>query len=268
MSGRAAMSRAWLGTLLLVASAAAYSTAGFFTRLIQVDAWTLLFWRGLFGGSFLAGVVRGAGARPAVAVDPRHGLGGRAGRGLLGGRDGVLPERHAAHRRRRRMVIDAAIPFITAALAWADPGRARERVDAAAPRPLPSPAWRSWRDRRSRTASSRAMLLAFAMAVLMALVIVLIRRKRGVNMVPAVCGSAFLCALIVWPFASAACRSTRDELRPAGAVRRQPVRHGPAAARLRHAAGLGDARRADRRAADAARHAVGLARLRRAAGDR
>jgi drug/metabolite transporter (DMT)-like permease len=40
------------------------------------------------------------------------------------------------------------------------------------------------------------------MAVLMALVIVLIRRKKGVNMVPAVCGSAFLCALIVWPFAS------------------------------------------------------------------
>ena len=44
--------------------------------------------------------------------------------------------------------------------------------------------------------------LAFAMATLMALVIVLIRRKRGVNMVPAVCGSAFLCALIVWPLAS------------------------------------------------------------------
>jgi len=40
------------------------------------------------------------------------------------------------------------------------------------------------------------------MATLMALVIVLIRRKRGVNMVPAVCGSAFLCALIVAPFAS------------------------------------------------------------------
>ena len=51
------MNKVWLGTLLLVASATAYSTAGFFTRLIQVDAWTLLFWRGLFGGSFLAAVV-------------------------------------------------------------------------------------------------------------------------------------------------------------------------------------------------------------------
>src|SRR5215510_15164893 len=51
------MNRVLLGTLLLVASATAYSTAGFFTRLIEVDAWTLLFWRGLFGGSFLAVVV-------------------------------------------------------------------------------------------------------------------------------------------------------------------------------------------------------------------
>jgi len=49
--------RALLGTVLLTASAAAYSTAGFFTRLIHVDAWTLLFCGGLFGGSFLAAVV-------------------------------------------------------------------------------------------------------------------------------------------------------------------------------------------------------------------
>ena len=64
-------------TLLLIASATAYSTAGFFTRLIQVDAWTLLFWRGLFGGGFLAIIVVCPAARPAVAGDPRHGLGGR-----------------------------------------------------------------------------------------------------------------------------------------------------------------------------------------------
>jgi len=36
----------WLGTALLVASAIAYSSAGFYTRLIQVDVWTVLFWRG------------------------------------------------------------------------------------------------------------------------------------------------------------------------------------------------------------------------------
>ena len=50
-------SRIWLGTVLLAGSAVAYSSAGFFTRLIEVDAWTLLFWRGLCGGLFLTLVV-------------------------------------------------------------------------------------------------------------------------------------------------------------------------------------------------------------------
>jgi drug/metabolite transporter (DMT)-like permease len=44
--------------------------------------------------------------------------------------------------------------------------------------------------------------LAFAMAAVMALVIVLIRRKQGTDMTPAVCASAFLCSLIVAPFAA------------------------------------------------------------------
>lgn len=38
-----------LGLILITASAIAWSTAGFFTRLIPLDNWTLLFWRGLFG---------------------------------------------------------------------------------------------------------------------------------------------------------------------------------------------------------------------------
>ena len=40
-----------LGLLLVTASAVAWSTAGFFTRLIHLDSWTMLVWRGLFGGS-------------------------------------------------------------------------------------------------------------------------------------------------------------------------------------------------------------------------
>ena len=44
-------------------------------------------------------------------------------------------------------------------------------------------------------------VLAFGMAVLMSLVLVLIRRNPGVGMLPAVGLSAFLCALIVLPFA-------------------------------------------------------------------
>lgn len=38
-----------LGALLLLLSAVCWSTAGFFTRLIPLDPWTILFWRGVFG---------------------------------------------------------------------------------------------------------------------------------------------------------------------------------------------------------------------------
>ena len=38
------------GLLLVAGSAIAWSTAGYFTRLINLDVWTILFWRGIFGG--------------------------------------------------------------------------------------------------------------------------------------------------------------------------------------------------------------------------
>jgi drug/metabolite transporter (DMT)-like permease len=43
------------GFLLVTAAAIAFSTAGLFTRLIASDVWTILFWRGLFGGLLIAG---------------------------------------------------------------------------------------------------------------------------------------------------------------------------------------------------------------------
>ncbi len=195
------MSKLLLGTLLLIASAAAYSTAGFFTRLIPVDAWTLLFWRGLFGGAFLAIIVvvqqRGR-LWPAIRAMGIEGV-------LVAICSAVATVCFLNAMRLTSvadvMVIDAAIPFVTAGMAWLILGQ-RE----------------SWWTLSATIAAFAGMaimagpavasghflgdLLAFAMAVLMALVIVLIRRKRGVNMVPAVCASALLCALIVWPFAS------------------------------------------------------------------
>ncbi len=41
------------GVVLIAGSAVAYSSAGFFTRLIHVDLWTLIFWRGLSSTLFL-----------------------------------------------------------------------------------------------------------------------------------------------------------------------------------------------------------------------
>jgi len=42
-----------LGIALVIAAAVAWSTAPFFTRLLPFDPWTILFWRGLFGGGLI-----------------------------------------------------------------------------------------------------------------------------------------------------------------------------------------------------------------------
>ena len=195
------MTKAWLGTLLLTASAVAYSTAGFYTRLIPVDASTLLFWRGLFGGLFLVAV---------VAVQER----GRFVRAFCAiGRDGLLVAVCSAlaticflNAMRLTsvadvMVIDTAIPFVTAGMAWVMLGERESgrtlAATAAAFVGMAIMAGPAMLDGRIV-----GDLLAFAMAALMALVIVLIRRQRDINMVPAVCASALLCALFVLPFAS------------------------------------------------------------------
>ena len=49
-SGGHRLSEAQLGALTVLAATAAWSMAGFFTRLILIDAWTLMLWRGFFGG--------------------------------------------------------------------------------------------------------------------------------------------------------------------------------------------------------------------------
>ncbi|HMK85267.1 MAG TPA: hypothetical protein VK437_04850 [Steroidobacteraceae bacterium] len=65
------------GLVLVSAAAAAWSLGGLFTRLVDVDSWTLIAWRGVF--VFAAVLVhllvreselRAASARPAASVGP------------------------------------------------------------------------------------------------------------------------------------------------------------------------------------------------------
>jgi len=195
------MSKTWLGTLLLAASAVAYSSAGFFTRLIEVDAWTLLFWRGLLAGLFLG----------AMAAVQERGRFVQAFRDI--GVTGLLVALFSAvatvcflNAMRQTsvadvMVVDAAIPFITAGVAWLVIGE-RESVKTLLATLVALLGVAVMAGTALQEGRILGDLLALAMAVLMSTVIVLIRRKRGVNMVPAVCLSAFLCSLIVSPFAN------------------------------------------------------------------
>lgn len=194
------MNRLWLGTVILAASAVAYSTAGFYTRLIEVDAWTLLFWRGAFAGLFISGVIawrergRAFGAWRAIGRD-----------GLLIALCSALATVCFLNGLRLSsvadvMVIDATIPFVTAGIAWLLIGEREDNgtllatlaaIAGVAVMAGPAIAGGRW----------LGDLLTFAMVVLMSTVLVLIRRNRGVNMLPAVALSAFLCAAIVLPLA-------------------------------------------------------------------
>ncbi|MGQ3298985.1 EamA family transporter [Reyranella sp.] len=191
---------AWWGTILLAASAAAYSTAGFYTRLIDLDAWTMLFWRGVFGGLFLAGMLawreqgRVAQAVRAIGYD-----------GLLIALCSALATVCFLNALRLStvadvLVIDAMIPFVTAGIAWLVIGEREYWVTLMAT----VAAVVGVAVMMGAAASGGRLpgnLLAFGMVVLMSLVLVLIRRHPGTSMLPAVGLSAFLCAAIVLPFA-------------------------------------------------------------------
>jgi drug/metabolite transporter (DMT)-like permease len=188
------------GELLVLASVLAFSTAGYFTRLIQQDAWTILFWRGVFGGLFIAGYIvwchRGGtfGAVRAVGWI-----------GLLAASCSTLATICFINALRLSTVADvniifATAPFIAAALAWV---------------------WTGAREHRSTLVASMVALcgvmvmfgaarleghlagdgLAVAMTVLMSTMMVIIRRQRQVSMLPAACLSAFLSAIAVLPVA-------------------------------------------------------------------
>ena len=62
------------GVLFLTLAALCWSTAGLFTRLIALDPWTILFWRGVFG-ALLTGAcaLRVSGGNPATVIRFRPG---------------------------------------------------------------------------------------------------------------------------------------------------------------------------------------------------
>ncbi len=50
LAEKAAQRSTTIGMALVITSAIAWSTAGFFARTVPIDIWVVLFWRGVFGG--------------------------------------------------------------------------------------------------------------------------------------------------------------------------------------------------------------------------
>jgi len=193
------MSRHAQGVLLIVLSAIAYSSAGFFTRLIHLDAWIMLFWRGLFAGLMILCVIvvqeRGRTVAAIRAV-------GRPG--FVAALCSTAATILYLNAFRRTSVADVAVifaaaPFLTAGLGWL---------------------WLGLREAWATLAASLFALLgvgimvsgaaveghlfgdllAFGMTFFMAIMMLIIRQQRQTPMLPAACLSALLCPLVVWPF--------------------------------------------------------------------
>lgn len=190
----------WQGTILVLLSAFAFSTAGLFTRLVEADVWTMLFWRGLFGGLLIAGYVVWRDGAGALAALRRIGRPGLVAAGCSTAATicfiNALRETAVAD----VLVINATAPFITAAMAWAWTG-SRERCTTLLASGV---ALLGVVVMVVPTLGSGRLLgnaLALAMTLLISAMMVVMRHHRDVCMLPAAALSAFLCALVVSPWA-------------------------------------------------------------------
>jgi drug/metabolite transporter (DMT)-like permease len=189
-----------LGVALIAGSAVAYSTAGFFTRLIQVDLWTLIFWRGLFSTAFLLTVAHIQHGRSEMRPFRRLDRWGWIAAGFS---TAAMFCYLAALR--NTSVADVAIiygtaPFVTAAVALLMLGE----------RTMPVTLWSSALAligvalMFAGSHVSRALdgdLLALAMTVLMALMIIATRRSASASSLPIAAISSLASSIVAAPLA-------------------------------------------------------------------
>ncbi|MCW5741662.1 MAG: EamA family transporter [Alphaproteobacteria bacterium] len=192
--------RTWLGIALLAASAAISSTAGFFSRAVAVDAFTMVFWRCLFGGLLIAGYLLWRHSGATLAAIRAVGF-----EGLMAASCSAIATICFINALTRTTVaavtvIFAAAPFVAAALAWLwyreRPGGVTLAASTLALLGVVLTV-----DAAVAAGTIIGDLLALAMTILMATYMVIVRRRRDVSMLPASCLSAFLAMALVAPVA-------------------------------------------------------------------
>ena len=189
-----------LGLALVTGSAIAWSTAGYFTRLIGLDNWTLLFWRGIFAaiGIFVF----------MLAMDGRKAFSQFAALGapgwlfvIVSGASMVvyitsLTITTVAH----VAIIYGVVPFVAAGMSWLvireKPTRIAIGASAVALAGVVMMVGMG-----TREGSLFGDFLAFLMTVGMAVIMVISRRHRTVPILAGACLSAILSSAACWPLA-------------------------------------------------------------------
>jgi drug/metabolite transporter (DMT)-like permease len=200
-----------LGIALVVAAAIAWSTAALFTRLLPYDSWTILFWRGLFGGSMIVVIMLVLQGRAALRDLTRMGKSGWLVASLsTSAMVAFIPSLQLTSVSNVAIII-ATGPFVTAALAWAS--------------------LREVPHLRTMIASVVALcgvavivggarlgsdLLGIALACFMTLMIaamtVMVRRHKDTSMVSAAALSNFLGSIVSIPFAASIAAVTGGDI--------------------------------------------------------
>jgi drug/metabolite transporter (DMT)-like permease len=190
--------RPWLGIALVAASGAVSSAAGFFARATTVDPFTMVFWRCLFGGLLIAGYILWRHRGSAIAAMRAAGV-----EGLIVAACSAIATVCFINSLTRTSVaavtvIFAAAPFAAAVLAWLWHRERQSKVTLAASA-LALLGVVLTVDTSLASGTIVGDLLAMAATVLMAALMVIVRRRRDVSMLPASCLSAFLAVLMVAP---------------------------------------------------------------------
>ena len=189
-----------LGLVLNLASAVAYSTSGFWTRLIPLDPWTILFWRGAFAGVFIGGAIVWHYGRRTVEVVRGIGVPGVAAACLSTFATIMYINAFRRTSVADVMIMNATTPFLAAVLGWLWL-RERERWSTLLASAVALAGTAVMVGGSVREGHLFGDLLAFGMALCMAGMMLIIRRHRETPMLPAACLSALLCPLFVWPLA-------------------------------------------------------------------
>jgi drug/metabolite transporter (DMT)-like permease len=197
-----------IGFILVSASAVAWSLGGLFTRIIQLDSWTMLAWRGIFGALGLAAVMVALRQRDTLLTLRNMGWLGWLFvlQSALGMIVYLTALRHTTVA--NVAVIYATAPFLAAGLGWLV---LRERPTTS-----------------SIVASVVALigvavmvgfghkggllgdLLALGMTWAMASTMVVARHYRGIPILLTACISSLLSGIVSWPFAAALSVSRHD----------------------------------------------------------
>jgi drug/metabolite transporter (DMT)-like permease len=196
---------------LVTAAAVAWSTAPFFTRLLHFDSWTILFWRGLFGGGLITALL--------VLTQGRAGLRDLIETGRSGwlvaclstlGMVSFIPALQLTSVSNVAIII-ATGPFVAAGLAWIWL-REAARLTTLIASLVALCGVAIIVGNAGGVSDARGIGLACLVTLAIAAMTVAIRRYKQISMVAAAALSNFLGSLVSIPFAEGLARVTATDI--------------------------------------------------------